>query len=93
MISGWGIAIDAVVSDFTAGASEEIVLEGATKARDLLIVEGQGSLVHPGYSGVTLSLLHGSMPDAIIFCHQPSRENCRPVHYTTSPCAGIDSSV
>ena len=74
MISGWGIAIDAVVSDFTAGASEEIVLEGATKARDLLIVEGQGSLVHPGYSGVTLSLLHGSMPDAIIFCHQPSRK-------------------
>ena len=74
MISGWGIAIDAVVSDFTAGASERIVLEGAEKARDLLIVEGQGSLVHPGYSGVTLSLLHGSMPDAIIFCHQPSRK-------------------
>ena len=74
MISGWGIAIDAVVSDFTAGASEQIVLEGATKARDLLIIEGQGSLVHPGYSGVTLSLLHGSMPDAIIFCHQPSRK-------------------
>ncbi len=74
MISGWGIAIDAVVSDFTAGAAERIVLEGAEKARDLLIVEGQGSLVHPGYSGVTLSLLHGSMPDAIIFCHQPSRK-------------------
>lgn len=72
MVWGWGIAIDAVVSDFTAGAAEEIVLEGA-KNHDLLIVEGQGSLVHPGYSGVTLSLLHGSMPDAMIFCHQPSR--------------------
>ena len=74
MISGWGIAIDAVVSDFTAGATERIVLEGAKRARDLLLVEGQGALVHPGYSGVTLSLLHGSMPDAMIFCHLPSRK-------------------
>ena len=73
MVWGWGIAIDAVVSDFTAGAAEEIVLEGA-RNHDLLIVEGQGALVHPGYSGVTLSLLHGSMPDAMIFCHQPSRD-------------------
>lgn len=73
MVWGWGIAIDAVVSDFTAGAAERIVLDGA-KDHDLLIVEGQGSLVHPGYSGVTLSLLHGSMPDAMIFCHQPSRK-------------------
>ncbi len=73
MVWGWGIAIDAVVSDFTAGAAEQIVLEGA-RNHDLLIVEGQGALVHPGYSGVTLSLLHGSMPDAMIFCHQPSRD-------------------
>ena len=73
MVWGWGTAIDAVVSDFTAGAAEQIVLTGA-KDHSLLIVEGQGSLVHPGYSGVTLSLLHGSLPDAMIFCHQPSRK-------------------
>lgn len=73
MISGWGIAIDAVISDFTAGAAEEIVLEGA-KQHDILLIEGQGSLIHPGYSGVTLGLLHGSLPDAMIFCHQPSRK-------------------
>ena len=73
MVWGWGIAIDAVVSDFTAGAAERIVLDGAEN-HDLLIVEGQGSLVHPGYSGVTLSLMHGTMPDAMIFCHQPSRK-------------------
>lgn len=81
MVWGWGIAIDAVISDFTAGAAEQIVLEGA-KNHDLLIVEGQGSLVHPGYSGVTLSLLHGSMPDAMIFCHQPSRKEV--ARYTIS---------
>jgi uncharacterized NAD-dependent epimerase/dehydratase family protein len=72
-IEGWGIAVDAVVADFIAGAAEELVLEGARDA-DVVLVEGQGSINHPGFSGVTLGLLHGSCPDALILCHQASRE-------------------
>ena len=71
-LEGWGIAVDAVVADFIAGAAETLVLEAARDA-DIILVEGQGSLIHPGYSGVTLGLLHGSCPDALILCHQASR--------------------
>ena len=71
-IEGWGIAVDAVVADFVAGAAEWLVLEAAKDA-DIILVEGQGSLVHPGYSGVTLGLLHGCCPDALILCHQATR--------------------
>ncbi len=73
MIEGWGIAVDAVVADFIAGAAERLVLEGSRDA-DVVLVEGQGSINHPGYSGVTLGLMHGSCPDALILCHQSSRE-------------------
>jgi len=73
MIEGWGIAVDAVVADFIAGAAERITLEGAKDA-DVVLVEGQGSINHPGYSGVTLGLLHGSCPEALILCHQATRE-------------------
>lgn len=73
MIEGWGIGVDAVVADFIAGAAERITLRGAEGA-DVVLVEGQGSINHPGYSGVTLGLLHGSCPDAMILCHQATRE-------------------
>jgi uncharacterized NAD-dependent epimerase/dehydratase family protein len=73
MIEGWGIAVDAVVADFIAGAAERLVLEGSANA-DVVLVEGQGSINHPGYSGVTLGLLHGACPDALILCHQTSRK-------------------
>jgi len=72
-IEGWGIAVDAVVADFIAGAAEQLVLQAA-KDNDIVLVEGQGSLIHPGYSGVTLGLLHGSCPDALILCHQVTRD-------------------
>ncbi|HEY7398483.1 MAG TPA: DUF1611 domain-containing protein [Gaiellaceae bacterium] len=68
-IAGWGIAVDAVVSDFIAGAAEQLVLEGVERGGDLLFVEGQGSLLHPAYSGVTLGLIHGSAPHAYVLCH------------------------
>ena len=69
-IAGWGIAVDAVVSDFLAGAAEQLVVEGRRRGGELLFVEGQGSLVHPAYSGVTLGLFHGSVPHTLVLCHR-----------------------
>ncbi len=68
-IAGWGIAVDSVVSDFVAGAAERLVVQGATMG-DLLWVEGQGALLHPYYSGVTLGLYHGALPHALVLCHK-----------------------
>jgi uncharacterized NAD-dependent epimerase/dehydratase family protein len=69
-IAGWGIAVDAVVADFLAGAAERLVVEGAERGGKLLFVEGQGSLIHPMYSGVTLGLVHGAAPHALVLCHR-----------------------
>ena len=71
MIAGSGIAIDAVVADFIAGAAE--VLSPANDPDHYDVIEGQGSLFHPAYAGVTLGLLHGSQPDWIVLCHDPTR--------------------
>ena len=72
LIEGRGIGVDAVIADFIAGAAEQLVLDCAVDA-DLVLVEGQGSIIHPSYSGVTYGLLHGSLPHAQIMCAQPSR--------------------
>jgi uncharacterized NAD-dependent epimerase/dehydratase family protein len=70
-IAGWGISVDAVVSDFLAGAAERLVVEGHERGGEqLLWVEGQGALSHPAYSGVTLGLIHGSAPHAFVLCHK-----------------------
>jgi uncharacterized NAD-dependent epimerase/dehydratase family protein len=69
-IAGWGIAVDAVVADFIAGATERLVVEGHERGGELLHVEGQGSLVHPAYSGVTLGLMHGAAPHVLVLCHR-----------------------
>jgi uncharacterized NAD-dependent epimerase/dehydratase family protein len=68
-IAGWGISVDAVVADFIAGAAEQLVVEGQRRGGELLLVEGQGSLLHPAYSGVTLGLIHGSAPHRYVLCH------------------------
>jgi uncharacterized NAD-dependent epimerase/dehydratase family protein len=71
LIAGQGVAIDAVVADFIAGVAE--TLSPANDHDHWDVVEGQGALFHPAYAGVTLGLLHGSQPDAIVLCHDPSR--------------------
>ncbi|MFN5010128.1 MAG: DUF1611 domain-containing protein [Gammaproteobacteria bacterium] len=71
LISGAGVAIDAVVADFIAGAAEWLSPANAPEHWDL--IEGQGSLLHPSYAGVSLGLLHGSQPDALVLCHDPAR--------------------
>ena len=75
-IDGKGISVDAVVADFIGGAAEQLVLESAKDA-DIVLVEGQGSLIHPGFSGVTYGLIHGSLPHALVLCTQPSRTTIR----------------
>jgi D-glutamate N-acetyltransferase len=71
MIAGGGIAIDAVVADFIAGAAES--LSPANDPEHWDVIEGQGALFHPAYAGVTLGLVHGSQPDALVLCHDPAR--------------------
>ncbi len=72
MISGRGVPIDHVISDFVSGAIEQELLN--REPHEVFLVEGQGAIVHPGFSAVTLGLIHGSAPDAMIFCHNPTRQ-------------------
>ncbi|MEA2687953.1 MAG: hypothetical protein QOD51_560 [Candidatus Eremiobacteraeota bacterium] len=73
-IAGWGTAIDRVVADFAPGAAEQLVLEGERRARDVLFLEGQGGINNPAFAPVTLALLYGGAPDALVLVHSVSRE-------------------
>lgn len=75
LITGDGVPLDAVVADFMAGSIEWLTPENEPGHWDL--IEGQGSLFHASYSGVTLALIHGGQPDALVICHEPTREHMR----------------
>ncbi len=90
MIAGWGNPVDRVVSDFTAGAVEEMILERGDD-HDVLFVEGQGSIVHPAYSAVTCGILHGAMPDRLVMTHVEGREA---IHgYEDTPIPPVETYV
>jgi len=88
VLAGRGICVDHVLSDFTAGAAEKLVLdEAADSSVKLIVVEGQGGLTQPVYSGVTLSLMHGSLPDAMILCHRADLDKVELVETPMPPLA------
>jgi uncharacterized NAD-dependent epimerase/dehydratase family protein len=89
LIAGAGIPIDAVVADFIAGAAEMLTPSAASDHWD--IVEGQGSIFHPSYSGVSLGLLHGTQPDVIIICHEVGREQMAGLKGYSTP--GLEEAI
>lgn len=91
-IAGEGISVDAVVADFIAGATEQMVCAAAENA-DWVIVEGQGSLTHPGFSGVTLGLLHGAGPDLMVLCHNAMRSTMKGYDDTGLPVRSLRELV
>ena len=89
LITGRGLCIDRVISDFCGGAVEHLILHEA-KGADLLVIEGQNSILSPCYSGSALSLLHGSCPDAMILCHAPARTMLR---HTDVPMPSLSTYI
>lgn len=83
LIAGGGVSVDAVISDFLAGAVE--VLCPAAPSDHWDVIEGQGSLAHPSYAGVTLGLIHGAQPDALVLCHEPTRAHMRGLPHQKLP--------
>ncbi len=93
LISGRGVAVDAVVADFMAGAIEWLAPAADSAHWDL--IEGQGSLFHPAFAGVSLALLHGAQPEAIVMCHEPTRPHLRGLPHARVPAVAecIDANL
>ncbi|MEN5118675.1 DUF1611 domain-containing protein [Luteimonas sp. TWI662] len=89
LIAGGGLPMDAMVADFSAGAAEQLSPDAAHDHWD--VIEGQGSLFHPAYAGVTLGLLHGSQPDVFVVCHQPGRAHV--LGYPDYPLPSIEDVI
>jgi uncharacterized NAD-dependent epimerase/dehydratase family protein len=87
LIAGGGVPVDRVISDFVAGSIEEPILEHADE--EFVVIEGQGSLVHPLYSGVTLSLLHGCAPQTMVLVFEPERKTLRSTSHPVPPLAAV----
>jgi uncharacterized NAD-dependent epimerase/dehydratase family protein len=83
LIAGCGVSIDAVVSDFISGATESLSPDNDADHWD--VVEGQASVLHPSYAGVTVGLVHGSQPDAMVLCHEPGRPHMRGLSHRPVP--------
>jgi len=83
LIVGEGVAVDCVVSDFISGATESLSPENTPEHWD--IIEGQGSLFHPAFAGVSLGLLHGAQPDALVLCHAVNRQYMRSLNKRSLP--------
>ena len=88
MIEGWGVSVDRVISDFINGTAEWLV-EQAEDMGDWIFVEGQGSIDHPAYSAVTLGLVHGTTPHAMVLVHQPGRTG----HFGWEKTTGVQSPM
>ncbi len=89
LIAGTGMPLDAVVVDFAAGAAEMLSPDAADDHWD--VIEGQGSLFHPSYAGVTLALLHGSQPDVFVVCHEPGRTHV--LGHPSYPLPSIEETI
>ena len=89
LISGSGVSVDAIIADFISGAAE--LLSPANRPEHWDVVEGQGSLHHPAYAGVTLGLIHGSQPDALVLCHQIGLE--RIDGYASYPTPSFEAAI
>jgi len=90
MIAGWGISIDRVIADFAPGATESLVLYAAQSQPDLIVVEGQGAINHPAYAPVTLALMYGAAPDALVLVCDPTRER---INGYDTPTLGYRESI
>jgi len=90
LLAGAGIVVDRTISDYTAGATERMVVDAAAD-HDYVFVEGQGAITHPAYSAVTCGILHGAMPDAMVLCHEAGRQS---VHgYEAFPIADLEPLI
>jgi uncharacterized NAD-dependent epimerase/dehydratase family protein len=90
MIAGWGISVDRVIADFAPGAAEQLVLYAAHQGAELIVVEGQGALNHPAYAPVTLALMTGCAPDALVLVSDPRRKR---IESYATPTLGYEESI